>query len=840
MNKGAIRNFAMGARKQLLDAVKQRAFAYEITETDEPKVGLTTVGGRLLSGEEKRKRDRLVKEIQQKGYEQVMEEGAYTWFNRFIALRYMEVNGFLPGKIRVFTDPTGGFHPEILKEALSLELPGLEGEKVRDLIDKQDTETLYQYLLITLCNALTRVMPDLFRKISDWTELLFPERILRGDSVIGNMISMIDAEDFLESVEIIGWAYQFYITEKREAVVDPLHGTVIQKDDIPAATQLFTTDWVVRYILDNSLGRYWLERHPESKLADKLTYLILPRDGQLPYVEDPVLPEELKILDPCVGSGHFLSYAFDILMDIYVECGWSQRDAARSILEKNLYGLDIDHRAVQLACFSVIMKARKYCRKILSEPVELHILSINDGDFISDSYLEYFSSQEDLKQAIDHLGKTFVNGREYGSMISVTDMDYGDLYDRVKALTETVAMDIFSMDHRRTTEEQLLPLIRQAQILGQKYDVVATNPPYMNKYSPLLNAFLKKHFAEYKGDLFSVFMVRNFGFCKEGGYSGFMTPNVWMFIKSYEALRNFILREKSITTLIQMAKGAFFKEATVDVCAFVLSNKVHEGKGMYIRLEDFKGDMDVQKEKVLAALEDRSCGYVFEGDQRDFSRIPGAPIAYWVGNALLKAFAGGDLYKVADVQEGLKTGDNERFIRFWQEVDFTKTYMHSTEHYKWVHHTKGGEFRKWYGNQNAVLNYEDNGRELRDFKGSSLTGVQNYFKENISYSRITSAETSFRYTPEGSIPNMAGLAVYAHEELYALLGWLNTKVVCTILSITNPTLNFPPGTVGKIPVVFEEIDTQSVSRVAKENVELSKADWDSFEASWEFQKHPLV
>ena len=590
MNKAAIKNFAILARVQLIEAAKQRAYEYGITENGENKTGLDMVGGKLLTKTEKEQRNQLISEINRKGYTQVMEEAAYTWFNRFIALRYMEVNGFLPSKVRVFTDENGTFKPEILKEAMTVELDGLDRSIVLDLLDKQNNEELYKYLLITQCNALNDGLPYMFEKISNWTELLFPANLLRPDSIVGRMVSDIAEEDFQEEVEIIGWLYQYYISEKHEEVIDPLHGKIIKKEDIPAATQLFTTDWVVRYILDNSLGRYWIERNPGSSLASKLTYLVTPKNGEIETINERITPEELKVLDPCVGSGHFLSYAFDILLEIYRECGWSDRDAAKSILENNLYGLDIDDRAAQLACFAVAMKARKYNRRILNGETTLNIFAMQDSDFITEDIVRYFAGKDEkLRNDINELRITFNNAKEYGSIISVPKLDFAALYERIDTISRSFAEDIFQIGYQNNVIEQLLPLVKQAEILSKKYDIVATNPPYMNKYSPRLKDYINQHFADYKGDLFSVFMFRNFAFCKENGYSGFMTPNVWMFIKSYEELRKYIINNKSITTLIQMAKGAFFKEATVDICAFVLSNNRTNKNGIYIRLEDFKG-----------------------------------------------------------------------------------------------------------------------------------------------------------------------------------------------------------------------------------------------------------
>ena len=660
MDKTAIRSFAIRAQEQLIRAVRQRAYEYGITADGAAPVTADTVGSGLLTAGEQLQRRQLLAQIAARGFDRVMEEAAYTWFNRLIALRFMEVNGYLPSRVRIFTDETGAFKPQILKDAMTVELAGLERNRVRQLLDDQRNEELYRYLLITQCNALNECLPELFEKIANWTELLFPANLLGPDSVIGAMIREIPEEDFKEDVEIIGWLYQFYMSEKHEAVVDPLHGKVIQKEDIPAATQLFTTDWVVRYILDNSLGRYWLERNPDSRLAEKLTYLVTPKDGVLPRVCEPVAPEELKVLDPCVGSGHFLSYAFDVLLAIYRECGWSDRDAARSIVENNLYGLDIDDRSVQLACFAVVMKARAYNRRILNGKTRLNILAMQDSDVLTDDLIQSVAGDDaQLQETLRQLRGVFDNAKEYGSIICVPALDYVALSERLV--------------DRNTAAERLLPLVRQAQLLSGKYEIVATNPPYLNKYSPRLKDYIRQHYAAYKGDLFSVFMFRNFALCKDNGYCGFMTPNVWMFIKSYEALRHYILRHKSIAGLIQMAKGAFFREATVDVCAFVLTNQPRNENGLYIRLEDFKGDMEVQKQKTLEALENKDCGYFYQVDQSGFSKLPGSPIAYWVSDRLLESFCRGEVLKrQGDTRQGMATSDNDRFLRLWHEVSFDR------------------------------------------------------------------------------------------------------------------------------------------------------------------------
>lgn len=849
MNKTAIRNYAVWARTALIEAVTQKAFEYEIKDGAEMNGSLESIGGRLLTSDEKEWRKKLIDEIKHKNFNQVMEEAAYTWFNRFIALRYMEVNGFIPSRVRVFTNENGEFKPDILKEAMTVELEGLKREKVIDLIEKQNNEELFKYLIITQCNALNQGLPYMFEKISNWTELLFPANLLRADSIIGRMINEIPEEDFEDEVEIIGWLYQFYITEKHEEVIDPLHGKTIKKEDIPAATQLFTTDWVVRYILDNSLGRYWIERHPESQLASKLTYLVTPKDGSIETVNETISPEELKVLDPCVGSGHFLSYAFDILLEIYRECGWSDRDAAKSILENNLHGLDIDDRAAQLACFAVAMKARKYNRRILNGETSLNIFAMQDSDFITEDIVHYFAGKDEkLRNDINELRITFNNAKEYGSIISVPKLDFAALYERIDTISRSFAEDIFQIGYQNTVIEQLLPLVKQAEILSKKYDIVATNPPYMNKYSPRLKDYINRHFADYKGDLFSVFMFRNFAFCKENGYSGFMTPNVWMFIKSYEELRKYIITNKSITTLIQMAKGAFFKEATVDICAFVLTNKQTKNNGLYIRLEDFKGDMEVQKQKVIEALSNKECGYYHEVEQSNFSKLPSSPIAYWLSDSFLNVFSDGKLLgEIADSRQGIATADNNKYLRLWSECDYSNIFFDcknhdesKTDNRKWYPYNKGGEFRKWYGNNEYVVNWFKDGMELRADKKAVLRNPNYYFKHSFSWSLISSSVAAFRYKPYGQLFDVAGMSCFANKHFYYLLALCNTNIVMEILKVIAPTINYQCGDIANIPVIIDSEKAPFVEETTKQNINFSKADWDSFETSWDFKVHPMI
>lgn len=543
-------------------------------------------------------------------------------------------------------------------------------------------------------------------------QLLFPDNLLRQGSVVEQLVTSIPADNFdvqSESgqIEIIGWLYQYYISEKHEEVVDPLHGKSVKKEEVPAATQLFTTDWVVRYLIDNSVGRYWIERNPQSKLKEDLQYFVMPKSGEMKYVDEKIAPEDLTVLDPCVGSGHFLIYAFDVLEKIYAEYGYSARDAAKIIVENNLFGLEIDERATQLAYFSVMMKARQYDRRFFERGVQPNIFTIAESNYLSKDVFEYIAQNDfDIKTNLQLIVDTFYDAQEYGSILQMPKIDFDLLYKRF----DEIADEVHLFQHEAVNS--FLPLVKIAEVMSRKYAVVATNPPYLNKYDAKLKGFIENNYKAYGGDLFSVFIYRNMLFCKANGYTSFMTPNVWMFIKTYEKLRQYILQNKQLSSLIQMAKGAFFKEATVDICAFVLCNEKRDENGLYIRLEDFKGDMEVQKQKVLEALQSNDCKYFYEATESNFSKIPGSPIAYWVVPSVVNCFETNNLLnEIVEVRNGLKTGNNETFVRLWHEVLANKLCLYaknadeaSLSQKKWFPYNKGGEYRKWYGNDYYILN----------------------------------------------------------------------------------------------------------------------------------------
>lgn len=842
MNKSAIRNFAIWARVQLIEAAKQRAYEYEITENGENQAGIDTIGGRLLTVEERKQRDRLIAEIRHKGYTQVMEEAAYTWFNRFIALRYMEVNGFLPSKVRVFTDENGAFKPEILKEAMTVELDGLDRSIVLDLLDKQNNEELYKYLLITQCNALNQGLPYMFEKISNWTELLFPANLLRPDSILGQMVTEIPEEDWQDAVQIIGWLYQYYNSELKDDTFALLKKNVkITKERIPAATQLFTPDWIVRYMVENSLGRLWYEGHPDFDKSQWKYYL--DEVEQEPEVEQQlqklraeyasIKPEEIKVIDPCMGSGHILVYAFDVLLQIYTSCGWSERDAAKSIIENNLYGLDIDDRAGQLAYFAVMMKARKYSRRILNGETKPNVLAIQDSGFMTDDFIAYVAEKDNrMKADLTLLRSSLKDAKEYGSILHMPKLNFAALYERIDIISRSFAEDMFQISYQNTAIEQLLPLVKQAEIMAQKYDVVVTNPPYMSNggMSAKLSEHTKQHFPDSKADMYAVFIEKCGMMLKKNGYQAMITQHTWMFIGSYEALREKVYRNNMIN-LVHLGIKAFEEIGNdiVQTCAFVLNYAaVKNYESTFVRLVDCK-DYKLKEQEFLKG------NYRTHSQCDRLKKIPGIPYAYWVSDKFIENFKRGkgvDRFGAFTGSQNI-TGDNERFLRFHWEINSQDVNQ------RWYFYAKGGDYRQYYGNLDLVIDWSNTARSFyTNNKTSNLLSREYWFKEGITYSAITSRGTGFRYLPTGCLFDKGGPSINVTEHLYEILALFNSNVAKYYFWVFNPSINLQVKDVKNFPIIFSGDD--GVSAKAETNTAICEKDWDSFETSWNFRKHPLV
>ena len=744
MDKNAIKKFAVWARTELIARVSLKGVEYGITEDNIEDANADSVGGKVLTADEKKQRQALIAEINDKGYKQVMEEVAYTWFNRFSALRFMEVNGYLPSHVRVFTDEENNFKPQIITEAIHLDLDGLDMEKVYELKDAEKTEELYKYLLIVQCNALNKILPGMFQRLSDYTELLLPDNLLREGSVIQQMIELIPEDDWKDAVQIIGWLYQYYNSEKKDDVFAALKKNVkITKENIPAATQLFTPDWIVRYMVENSLGRLWLEGHPDEKEQllpteeeqsayaagnrdpeDTKWHYYLEEAEQEPEVQAQLAeirkeyaaltPDQLKVIDPCSGSGHILAYMFDVLMKIYESYGYTTREAVASIVENNLYGLDIDDRAAQLAYFAVMMKARQYDRRFFSRSIQPHVYAIVESNHVDKFAVDYFCNGDaKLTTAMDTIISELHDAKEYGSILTVTPQEWSALYDRFAEITEDINMS------RETALRELLPLVQVAEALAQKYDVVVTNPPYMgaSNMNPKLNDFIKRNYADYKSDFFSSFVIHCSEMTKESGYCGFFTPYVWMFIQSYEKMRNYLYNQTTVETLIQFEYSAF-EEATVPVCTFAFQNRHIQKKGCYLRLVDFRGGMEVQHQKTLEAIENHDCGFYYEQNADNFSKIPGSPVAYWLSDVVFNVFdkSKESIRNFAFGEGKNVTTNNAKYILFAWEVN--KKDIGAFD-YKWLPCAMGGDYRKWYGN---IVNVIDWSLEARSFYKTNQAG----------------------------------------------------------------------------------------------------------------------
>ena len=872
MNKSSIKNFAIWARNKLIADISCRAGLMGITADGiknalPQSIGTTefydigTAEPYSISGDAVKQRRKLVEVIRQKekdtdyqtAYKYIIEEVAYTWFNRLIAIRFMEVNDYLPSHMRVLSSDTGKLEPDIVTNPFDTELDftGDEEHIIMQLKNDNQLDDLFRMLFIKQCNSLNALLPALFEKTQDYTEILLNLSVIDQEGVVYKLVHDIDEDDFnIEKggqVEIIGWLYQYYNTEPKAAAF--AKNGKITKEEIPAVTQLFTPNWIVRYMVENSLGRLWLEGHPDCGLKEYWKYY-LEEAEQEPEVQKKLAeirreysvlnPEDIKMIDLCMGSGHILVYAFDVLMQIYESAGYSQRDATKSILEHNIYGLDIDDRAYQLAYFAVMMKARQYNRRILNGENSCHVYAIQESNGINRAHLKFFGAEMDdieknaAKMQLEGLLDNFTDAKEYGSILNVESYNW-DLLRRFVAAEDTagqISMDSVGVED---TAEQLNRLIDIGETMARKYWVTCTNPPYagMSKMNAKLNSFVQNNYEDYKSDMFSVFVVKCSTMTQTNGCCAFLTPYVWMFIQSYEKMRKYLYANTTIETLIQFEYSAF-EEAIVPICTFAFRNSHISKNGCYIRLTSFTGGIEIQRQKTLDAIANHECGFYYEQKSDDFTRIPGSPVAYWVSKKLFEDYQQAkQLGDVLAVKKGLTTADNDHFLRLWFEVSYERLDR------KWFRTHKGGEFRKWYGNDENVLNWYNNGEELKAFKGSVIRNENFYFKRCITWNDISSSKTGFRFVAGNSISNASGPSVYDDsEKLFYILGLCNSKVVEYIFALTCPTIHFEVGRVAELPVI--ERNQSTTITLVKECLQLSKDDWDSFSNSRGFTTHPLV
>lgn len=923
MNKAAIKRFAIEARNKLRNSVTDKAGMLGITpeECSSPvttgpdfKVYQTAAGTEVtLNKSQCELRKKLVDKIAERGFDTVVEEVAYTWFNRICAIRFMEVNDYLPSRVRVLSSEKDGKNePDLVTMAPDVDLPFTEEEKekIYDLKMKGTTaasDELFQKLFIKQCNALHEILPELFEETQDYTELLLDISYANKDDVIYmlvnqddgipeadfNVTSVNEQGEVTGQVEIIGWLYQYYNTELKDDTFAKLKKNIkITKERIPAATQLFTPDWIVRYMVENSVGRIWIDHlralDPsvnEKETAEKFGWkYYLPEAKQEESVNvklaeirsnyKDLKPTDILCIDPCMGSGHILIAMFDVLMDIYTSTGYSEREAAFEIVEHNIHGLDIDQRAYQLAYFAVMMKGRGYNRRFFRGRDDVKpmpkVYAIAESNDILRSHLSLFGQsmeakrRETAKEQMEYLLDIFKDGREYGSILNVEECDWELLQDYVEDLdmegqfnspSDIQGQIAFDSNKSDETQKSLRLLIKVAKNLGQKYDAVVTNPPYMgaSNMNADLSKFIKDHYADYKSDFFSAFIVKCTRMAKKTGYLGFLTPYVWMFIQSYEKLRNYLFTQATIEKLIQFEYSAF-EEATVPICTFVLKNSYVDKKGCYLRLTDFRGGMEVQRQKTLEAISNLDCGYYYEQYAKQYEKIPGSPVAYWFSKRVLVLFDNKNLGGIGKIAQGLITGATEKFTRIWFEIDNEKLICKASsgndvkeKHKKWVPYNKGGEYRKWYGNNDYVVNWENNGFEIKNFKDvngklrSRPQGSEFYFAPIITWTKISSSKIAFRFKEQGHISSEAGMTISVSEDIrYYILAFLNSCVAQYILNALSPTLNYELGDIAKLPIIVDNDYKEVINSSVVENEELSRHDWNSFEISWDFKCHPLI
>jgi SAM-dependent methyltransferase len=889
MNRNKLKQYASQARRDFIAAVTDRAAYYGLTKriiepiTEQGDVAF--ISGKPLPRSVAAKRQRLEGRIKQRGFEPVMKAMAYTWFNRLVAIRYMELHGYLDHGYRVLSHPEGGPTPEILEHLEHVDLPGLKKETVIDLKLAGNREgELYRLLLTAQCNALHKAMPFLFEKIDDETELLLPDNLLHSDSLIRKLVSEIDEEDWQE-VEIIGWLYQFYISEKKDQVI----GKEVASEDIPAATQLFTPNWIVKYLVQNTLGRQWLATYPQSALRQQMAYYIEPAE-QTPEVQEQLKaitptnlnPEELTLLDPACGSGHILVEAYDLFKAIYQERGYRARDIPALILQKNLFGLEIDDRAAQLAAFALMMKARADDRRLFDGEAKPNILAFQDSrgmdaadithalnapinkEEVPSEYLFEEIEEEKAglfsKKALAEKGHVsqgdiaallalFENAKTFGSLIQVPPKLAAKLPEIEKRLDDVLNHG----DLSHASAHVLKPLFQQAHLLSQQYDAVVANPPYLNSKSMDvdLKRFVSADYADNKRDLFAAFAERIIAFNEANGYVGLMTPFVWMFIQSFEALRAKLISDTRLLSLIQPEYHAFFDSAFVPICAFCFQlARVQGGRTVFIDLSSFYG-MEQQPLKTLEAIRDEKCAWRRDIVATSFAAIPGSPFAYQLGKRLLGLFSEcSSLSSHASVKEGLNTGNNALFFRNWSEVEIGRIAFECRSadeaiqsERRWFPCQKGGGFRRWFGNNENVIEWENDGQAIRNYRNtdgeivSAVRNAQFYFREGLTWSGVGASGFSVRWFGHGFLFNSVGRSVFPNRNSLYILGYLNSSVCGRLLTVLSPTLNFSVGDIARIPIVFgDPVTTAEVESAVTRLIELSRCDWSLSETSWDFQQ----
>lgn len=843
MNDTAIKNFCTWARNALIEQVETRMRRFSVVETNALPEDATSVDGMPLSPDEQRQRSELLRLQREVGHAALAERAAYTWFNRLVAIRFMELHDYLPCRVRMLSADDGSFAPQVLKCALDVQIEGLDASRVMELMQTGDDEALFRCLFLAQCDELSSCIPGVFDRVGSAMELLLPDGLLRQDSVIDRLVTSIPEEDW-GRVEIPGWMYQYYNVEVKDAFFKSKAKET--PDTIGPATQLFTPEWIVRYMVENSLGRLWMLNFPESMLGQKWDYYIAPDAEHEDFIRIDG-PEDITLCDPACGSGHILVYAFQLLFDMYAERGYREREIPQLILEKNLSGMEIDPRAAQIANLALAMCAREHDRRFFGRGVQADVLVVAPAKFQRDEAGCVIELPEDAAIMAD---QQFIDALEHldeiGSLLNPTEAQLAALRaDAASFAAEVESDSLFG----RGLGVKLQDALRVCEALARKFDCVVANPPYMgsSSFSPFMSKWIKKNYPDVKSDLFSSFIVRIMDYASEHGEAGIMCPFVWMFIGSYEKLREKMINEKTITSLIQLEYSGF-AGATVPICTFTFHNGYVDGyKGGYVRLSDFVGAA-VQAPKTREAIANPDCGYFYRRNAKTFTQIPGTPIAYWASEGLLFAFS--SCVKLKDIcppRVGLQTSDNARFLRLWYECQYSKIAYccksadeSMSNSKKWYPHNKGGSFRRWYGNSEYVIDYESNGLNLRSSENASVIPDRIVFRRCITYSRITSGAISFRVQPTGYLFDSAAVSIFPSKQIDYMLGLLNSSVIANATSFLVPTLNAQPGDIAKLPIALpENLKTIAASFVVQCE-SIAKLDWDSFETSWDFKRHPLL
>ena len=849
MNDTAIKNFCTWARNALIEQVETRMRRFSVVETNALPEDATSVDGMPLSPDEQRQRSELLRLQREVGHAALAERAAYTWFNRLVAIRFMELHDYLPCRVRMLSADDGSFAPQVLKCALDVQIEGLDASRVMELMQMGDDEALFRCLFLAQCDELSSCIPGVFDRVGSAMELLLPDGLLRQDSVIDRLVTSIPEEDW-ERVEILGWMYQYYNAEVKDAFFKSKAKET--PDTIGPATQLFTPEWIVRYMVENSLGRLWMLNFPESMLCQKWDYYIAPDAEHEDFIRIDG-PEDITLCDPACGSGHILVYAFQLLFDMYVERGYREREIPQLILEKNLSGMEIDPRAAQIANLALAMCARKHDRRFFGRGVQADVLVVAPTKFQRDEAGCVIELPEDavimadqqLIDALEHLD-------EVGSLLNPTEAQLAALRaDANRFASEAGGSSLF----KSNLGEKLQDALRVCEALARKFDCVVANPPYMgsSSFSPFMSKWIKKNYPDVKSDLCTCFIERIMGMCKAAAFAGLTTSNSWMFLSSFEVLRQHIVNDLTIETLVQLSVHGFHGIAA-QVCTFVLRNSYSDGYlGAYIRLNDFDHH-SLQEPKTREAIANPDCGYFYRRNAKTFTQIPGTPIAYWASDALLKDFeVAGELGAYVNMPYGFKTGDNDTFLRLWWECSHGKecydcqSYEESrTNGIDWFAYNKGGQFRRWYGNNDFVLLFREGGskvigRAKEDGRSAAEYAHDLMFKPTVTWSRISSGKLAMRYYPSGSLNDMTGPGYFADEQTLELLQALcNSIIIEVVAELLSPTLDFQPGQISSYPVIEVGEQRQQVVVSVNDCRTLSKLDWDSFETSWDFKRHPLL